>query len=171
MTTKRKGNAHAGARPPKRPRQAADQSPTATPSSCIQHPVLSRLYPKVLPLRHYLLSRLPAASKNRRRKIASLGILQVPDRDNNSSAPTRAPDDAELGKLLDTTLVGVVSKHVTDAPAATEIAERRDEDLRNFSQHLSSSGTTGGTFKLGYFVQPEVSHYLSMRRSQLSPRL
>lgn len=158
---KRKANdnnhAHVGSRPPKRPRQAAGQSPTATPS-CIQHPVLSRLYPKVVSLRHYLLSRLPASSKNRRRKIAHLGVQQGPDQQDGHTAPHGT--DAELGKLLDATLIGVVSKHVTDDTAAIDIAKERDQDLKTFSQHLSSSRSTGGTFKQGYFLQKEVSHYL-----------
>ncbi|PVH95994.1 hypothetical protein DM02DRAFT_132437 [Periconia macrospinosa] len=161
---KRKANdnnhAHVGSRPPKRPRQAADQSPTAT-TSCTQHPVLSRLYPKVVSLRHYLLSRLPASSKNRRRKIAHLGVQQGPEQQDTNTATHGI--DAELGKLLDATLIGVVSKHVTDDTAATDIAKERDQDLKNFSQHLSSSGTIGGTFKPGYFVHSEVVDFVIWR--------
>ncbi|CAI6341564.1 unnamed protein product [Periconia digitata] len=162
---KRKGSANVGSRPSKRPRQAANQSPTAT-TSCIQHPVLARLYPKVVSLRHYLLSQLPTSSKNRRRKIAHLGVQQVPDngddKNDNSVDISTSAIDTEVAKLLDSILVGVASKHVTDATIVTDIAKEHDQDLQTFSQQLSS-GSTGGTFKPGYFLQAEIVDFVIWR--------
>jgi hypothetical protein len=139
-----------GERPPKRPRGTADQSLAAT-TPAIEHPVLNRLYPEVASLRQYLLARLPLSSKIRRRKFAQVGLHR---NDQNVTAI-----DVELGALLDSTLVGVLAKHVSGVENAEAVRER-DRDLETFSQQLSP-GTTGGTFKPGYFQQAEVSYILS----------
>jgi hypothetical protein len=134
----------------KKPRLVADQSPAATPAS-IEHPVLSRLYPEVLSLRHYLLSRLPASSKSksRRRNLSQLGLHTR----HQNTAPRGI--DLELAKLLDATLVGVVPSSRAGKP---EIAVReRDGDLDSFTQEVAASNASAGTFKPGYFLQAEVS--------------
>lgn len=148
---KRKRNTHVGGRPPKRARDA-DQSPLATTDG-VDHPVLSSLYPKVSSLRHYLLSRLPTSSKNRRRKISQLGA----QRPSPNASATRVVD-IELGELLDSTLVGVLSDSGSSA-AREEAAKERDKDIESFSQQLPSK-TTASTFEPGYWLQAEVSEVL-----------
>jgi hypothetical protein len=134
---KRKRNTHDNGRPPK----SARDEPAIATNPGVDHPVLHRLYPQILSLRHYLLSRLPVASKTRRRKISQLGL---------SDTTELHRVDFELGQLLDSTLVGLSPKAV-----ATDRDEARDVDIVNFSQQLLNS-TTGATFKPGYFQQGEV---------------
>jgi hypothetical protein len=116
--------------------------------------VLSRLYPQVATLRHYLLSRLPSSSKNRRRKLAQLG-LHPPDADATSP---RGIDD-QLGDLLDAVVVGGLPSTTTaDAAVRKAATQEREDDLESFSQQFPA-GTTASTFKPGYFLQPEVSGF------------
>lgn len=146
---KRKRSAHVRDRPPKRARDALDQSAFATTPG-VEHPVLRRLYPEVFSLRHYLLSRLSVASKNRHRKISQLGKS-----DPSHHATATRGVDIGLGKLLDSTLVGVPP--TAAAASREEAAKARDGDIVGFSQQLLNS-TTGGTFKPGYFQQSEVGY-------------
>ena len=153
---KRGRRAHAGNQHaiPKGATRAADQSSVATTAS-VEHPVLSRLYPDVLSLRHYLLSRLPASSraKARRRKLSQLGLLEHPG--HGDTAPPARSLDLELAELLDTTLVGVL-------PGASrrDDAERQmSRDLDSFSQEISATNPSAGTFKHGYLLQAEVSQF------------
>ncbi|KAL1595840.1 Telomerase reverse transcriptase [Paraconiothyrium brasiliense] len=140
----------------KKARLGADQSPVATPA-VIEHPVLSRLYPEVLSLRHYLLSRLPTSSKlrSRRRKISQLGL--------HSGQEDIAPRgiDLELGELLDTTLVGVVP--ISRAKGPEEAARERDKDLESFTQEVAASNGSTGSFKPGYFLQAEIVDFVIWR--------
>lgn len=152
---KRKRSAHVGDRAPKRARGTVDQSASATPPA-LDHPVLSRLYPHIASLRHHLLSRLPASSKNRRRKLAQLG-LPLPNQDATAPRAT----DHELASLLDSVVVGRGLSTAADAPAREAAAQERDRDLESFSQQLPAE-TTASTFKPGYFLQSEVSHVLHL---------
>ncbi|KAF2684833.1 hypothetical protein K458DRAFT_27426 [Lentithecium fluviatile CBS 122367] len=150
-----KRSAHVGGRTPKRARDAADQSaPATTPG--VEHPVLSRLYPHVASLRHYLLSQLPSSSKNRRRKLTQLGLQH---QSQDATAPRGI--DIELGELLDSTLVGVVPK-AADEVARKEAARERDRDLESFSQQLPP-GTTASTSKPGYLPQSEIVDFVIWR--------
>lgn len=153
MKRKRNAPEPAGGRNNQRSKKArltSDQSPVATIAS-IQHPVLSRLYPEVLSLRHYLLSRLPASSrlKSRRRKLSQLGIHPG----HQDTAPRGI--DLELGELLDTTLVGVIPSSRAERPE--DAARQRDGDLESFTQEVATSNGSAGTFKPGYFLHAEVS--------------
>jgi hypothetical protein len=108
--------------------------------------VLQRLYPEVLTLRHYLLSRLLSLAKNRKRRILQLGLSgDIPTQNKGS--------DHELGQLLDTTVVGVPPKAAPANP--DDFAKTRDREIESFSQQLSNC-STGSTFKPGYFQQSEV---------------
>lgn len=142
---KRKAASHAsgGARKKARRADAAGQSDTATRAGP-GHPVLRRLYPKVVTLRHYLLSKLPKSSKNRRRRISQLGPAQ-------DDAPTCDVDN-DLVRLLDSTLVGC-----SDSTPSTQeqSAKERGREIERFTQKCSQS-ISGGTFKPGYFLQCEV---------------
>ncbi|KAF2259198.1 hypothetical protein CC78DRAFT_525270, partial [Lojkania enalia] len=156
---KRKRSAHAGGRPPKRTRDA-DQSAIATPTP-VDHPVLQRLYPEILSLRHYLLARLPSSSKNRRRKISQFGVSSSPGQDATATCSSHVDSDGvdvELGRLLDSTLVGVSPKATTtraDDPAK----EAREKDIQTFSQQLSDH-STGCTFQPGGFLQGETVNFV-----------
>ncbi|KAI5927818.1 hypothetical protein F4810DRAFT_284831 [Camillea tinctor] len=56
-----------------------DEPPTkkskAQPIPQVRHAVLNQFYPNVLTLRNYAISRLPASSRIRRRKIAAVGVV------------------------------------------------------------------------------------------------
>ncbi|KAB5579961.1 hypothetical protein GE09DRAFT_420893 [Coniochaeta sp. 2T2.1] len=68
-------------------------------SKSISHPLLSLLYPHIQTLRDYVLSRLPASSRLRRKKIASVGLQSEESR----TAPTEV--ELAVARLLDTTVV------------------------------------------------------------------
>jgi hypothetical protein len=140
---------HASGASCKKARRAdlAHQSDNATPTGT-DHPVLQRLYPQVLTLRHYLLSQLPTSSKNRRRRLCQLG--------NIPPAPGGQPTsdvDTDLGQLLDSTLIGCSSD--AGSKRAEHAAKDRDRDIKSFTQQRSQSNS-GATFEPGYFRQSEV---------------
>ncbi|KAL8811751.1 MAG: hypothetical protein Q9223_002113 [Gallowayella weberi] len=83
-------------------------------SSDLSHPTLSLYYPRILTLRGYVLSKLPATSKTRRRKIANIRHLDGIKRDSvkanhelriQSSQSGGLDVEADLAKLLDRTLI------------------------------------------------------------------
>lgn len=148
---KRKCTSHAG-----RPRKKAhllDQSATATPPP-VEQPVLQRFYPRLLTLRHHLLAQLPKTSKNRRRKLAQLGLPSA-----SKSASSTSDVDLDLGQLLDSTVVGDHNTKQTEA--REQLAVERTKDMETFTQQRSPA-ITGGTFKPGYFLQAEVGHDMLM---------
>jgi hypothetical protein len=125
---KRQLNSHTGAGPRKKAKRAAKPSAASTPIGP-DHPVLQRLYPKVLTLRNYLLSRLPKSSKNRRRRLSQLG-LGTPAQDDTSTRDV----DIRLGQLLDSTLIGCFSP-VAPRDFAQELKER-ELYAAAFAKHL-----------------------------------
>jgi telomerase reverse transcriptase len=145
---KRKPNPHTDAGPSKKAKRAAEPAAAASTSYGPDHPVLRRLYPKVTTLRHYLLSRLPKSSKNRRRRLSQLGLATPAQND----ASTRDVD-AQLGQLLDSALIGCFSPAEPNN-LAQEVKER-NRDIENFTQQRSQN-TSGATYKPGYFLQSEV---------------
>lgn len=76
-----------------------------------QHPVISLYYSRVVTLRQYLLDQLPASSKSRRRRIASVGLQggppAKPDLDGDQH---QLHSVQQLADLLDSTLVGVLKE-------------------------------------------------------------
>jgi hypothetical protein len=143
---KRKHRDHAGDRPRKRPNNTCSQCALATSpqQQQVDHPVLRRLYPDVLSLRHHVLSRLPSTSKNRRRKIAQLGRSQGQSLD---------AVDSDLARLLDSALVGTNPK--PSAASREEAIRAREIEITSFSQQLLDCATDG-TFTPGYYLQGEV---------------
>jgi len=140
---------HGGARKKARRAENVNQSDTATTAGP-DHPVLRRLYPQVLTLRHYLLSQLPKCSKHRRRKISQLGLVTL---DENHGQASDA--DTGLARLLDSTLVGLSSDTSHDSSTQAYAEMERDREIERFTQQRSQS-TSGGTFEPGYFMQCEV---------------
>lgn len=113
--------------------------------STISHPVLSHVYPQVLTLRQYVLSKLPGASKGRRRRIQHAGL------END--------EEKELGHFLDRTLVGM----------ANAIGEgetrRRGVELQAFTQELGSS--TASDIDTTKLHQNEVSELMKEMLSKI----
>lgn len=154
---RKRGKPSVGAR--KKQRLALDQSTNATPSPShaphplpCSHPVLQHLYPKLSTLRHHLLSRLPASSKNRRQRISQLG-LTPPVPASDTSPVQHEHIDMAVAQLLDTALVASSARPATHehAPAANHC----DQELQTFTQQRSQS-TPGATFRPSYHRQSEV---------------
>lgn len=130
----------AGVPDAKKPRTDADPSrPGAT-----RH-LLEQLYPNVETLRQYLLARLPATSRLRRKKIASLGRDSVP----------RDSIEARLTQLLDTTFV-CTGGQTTQQDGANGT---RWQQWLSFSQKGDESYVTlSGGPEAAFFSQSEVGH-------------
>lgn len=108
-------------------------NPIPTP---INHPVLSYYYPRVLPLRDYLLEVLPASSRSRRRKFASIvSPTQGPD-DQGQDGDDKDDSIPALANHLDTTLVGVLK------PVDNVTTHSRQLEFAAFTQSQFRS-TTG----------------------------
>lgn len=144
---KRESTSHAGG--PRKKALLAGQSATATRAAAIDHPVLQRFYPRLLTLRHYLLSVLPNSSKNRRRKLAQLGRPIA----TKEPAHSTCTPDVELGQLLDSIVIG--QHKTTKTKDDEQLAKERSRDIETFTQQLSPP-ITGGTFRPGQFLQSEV---------------
>lgn len=142
---KRKCTSHAGG--PRKKAHLVDQSASATPAA-IEQPVLQRFYPRLLTLRHYLLSVLPNSSRNRRRKLSHLGRPVAP---NKASATFEL--DVKLGQLLDSAVIG--EREIAKVDGQEQLTKERTRDIETFTQQLSPA-ITGGTFEPGYFKQAEV---------------
>jgi hypothetical protein len=123
---KRKPNTHMGTAPSKKTKRAAESAASTAPGT--DHPVLRRLYPQVLTLRHYLLSQLPKASKNRRRRLSQLGATPV---QHDASAHDV---DIQLGQLLDSALIGCFP--ATEPKNAAQEVKERNRDIENFTQQF-----------------------------------
>ncbi|KAH9243487.1 hypothetical protein K456DRAFT_1779401, partial [Colletotrichum gloeosporioides 23] len=67
--------------------------------NAVRQSVLLQYYDNAQNLREYLLSRLPSSSRLRRKKIASIGLSRT------SLAKEALPAEADLSKLLDSTLI------------------------------------------------------------------
>ena len=142
---KRKCTSHAGGS--RKKAHLVDQSASATPAA-IEQPVLQRFYPRLLTLRHYLLSVLPKSSRNRRRKLAQLGRPIT-----TSEAISPCEPDVELRQLLDSTVIG--ERKTAKIDGEEQLTKERIRDIETFTQQLSPA-ITGGTFEPGYFKQAEV---------------
>ncbi|KAH8633592.1 hypothetical protein IG631_12226 [Alternaria alternata] len=147
---KRKGSAQSGGETCKKARRDVDRSFTNA-----THPVLQRLYPEVLTLRQYLLSKLPSTSKNRQRKISQLG------RTTSAQGISQNHLDTAVVQLLDSTLVCTSSVNA-DTGAHTCFKEEREKDIRAFTQQRSQS-TPGSTFNPGYYMQSEIVDFVIWR--------
>lgn len=143
---KRKCTSHAGGI--RKKAHVLNQSATATPAA-IEQPVLQRFYPRLLTLRHYLLSVLPKSSRNRRRKLAQLGRPIA-----TKKATATSESDVGLAQLLDSTVIG--EHKAANVDDEEQLTRERNKDISTFTQQLSPTGT-GGTYKPGYFLQSEVS--------------
>lgn len=119
---------------PKRAKTRAQPEPVAAPvdgSPAVDHALLKQYYSQTRTLRDHVLASLPAASRLRRRKIASVG------RTPPSSSPIKECTDAEiaLARLLDTTLVasrGPLGSEIVDE--SKTIPDLRWEQWIRFSQ-------------------------------------
>lgn len=147
---KRKGAALVGGGPRKKSRTAVTSRGQSAPATHARpdHPVLRRLYPHVLSLRHYLLSRLPNSSRARRRRLSQLGLSISPE--HASSTPEI---DADLACLLDSTLVGHFQ--LPGPLDSDQAAQDLKRDIEAFTQQRSQ-GTSIGSLQPGNVLQSEV---------------
>jgi telomerase reverse transcriptase len=108
----------------------------------VKSALLAQYYPRVLSLREYLLSKLPATSKIRRKKILTVG------RSLGTGLPER---DQALAEALDKTLVGISRQ--------SELSrEERWQQWTSFSQKADTSASTLANISgVGLFSQSEVS--------------
>ncbi len=115
----------------------------------VKHTLLAQYYSSVQTLREYLLAKLPASSRIRRKKIASVGLV-------SSSAGTTCTDaEVALGHILDTTLVGC---RANDEPASDISPALRWEQWIGFSQRGDESYVTLSDGPRGsIYSQSEVS--------------
>ncbi|KAK7941239.1 uncharacterized protein PG986_013626 [Apiospora aurea] len=99
------------------------------PLTPVEHVVLDQYYPQLLTLRDYVLLKLPATSRIRKRKIASTG--------SSAAVSNGEITDIEraVGRVLDTTLVGV-------ARQTKCIPDKRWEQWETFSQRGDESYVT-----------------------------
>lgn len=99
---------------------------TCSPAATITHPTLSLYYPRILTLRHYILSQLPATSKTRRRKFTNLSHEATETSGGNGDTEDEA--STMLAKLLDRTLI------CRKANEHRVPFETREQGFRTFSQ-------------------------------------
>lgn len=113
----------------KRKRAAEEPDPSSSSSAVpVKRDLLQTSFPYVQPLRKYLLSRLPAASRLRRKKITTLGTTKgCPD------------SEAQVAKVLDTTLVCTREEVEDEVASATRwrqwlsFSQRGDESYVSIS--------------------------------------
>ncbi|KAK9770635.1 putative Telomerase reverse transcriptase [Seiridium cardinale] len=110
----------------KRPHYSPQPIPVEFPG--VQHEVLSQYFSEVVTLRTYVLSELPATSRIRRKKIASIGV-QKPEIIEISAV------EQSVGILLDTVLVGL-----TEQPKRA--SDDRWEQWASFTQKGDESYVT-----------------------------
>lgn len=98
----------------------------------VTHPTLSLYYPRISTLRHHILSKLPASSKKRRRRILAVKrntATKVCTSKVQSSQGSEFTVDDALGTLLDRTLVcSRDDEYKLDAQD-----QDREQDFRLFS--------------------------------------
>lgn len=111
-----------------------------TCDAVVRHALLAQYYPELQTLRQFALAKLPASSRIRRRKIASLGLGQ-PSPDKPHTA-----EELALADLLDTTIVARRGHDDTSG------ADHRWQQWVSFSQKgdesyvTLSDGLKGSTF-------------------------
>lgn len=117
-------------------------------NAVVKHALLAQYYSEVQTLRQYVLAKLPASSRIRRRKIAAVGL---------ADPPLAKPDETALGSLLDSTLVGRRQHAHTDH-------DHRWQQWRGFSQKGDESSVTlSDGVKGSIFSQSEVRQSIPER--------
>ncbi|GAB1310439.1 Telomerase reverse transcriptase [Madurella fahalii] len=109
----------------------------AARDTIIGHALLTQYYSEIQTLRQYVVSKLPASSRLRRRKIASVG------RSPSSPEQSRATDERALGELLDSTIVAS-RQHAEDTEDHrweqwVGFSQRGDESYMTLSEGLQGS--------------------------------
>lgn len=139
---KKRGNASTADRPAKKAKVKGDNS-TVRQMRTVTHPLLSRLYPQIQTLRDYVLSRLLASSRLRRKKIASVGLQA------GSTDKTVTDRELAVARLLDTTVVAC-------SPQTAVQPDNRWEQWTSFSQKGDESYVSLSEGSKGDFSQTEV---------------
>ena len=111
-----------------------------TKNSIVKEAVLAQYYSQVVSLRQYLISKLPPASKIRKKKILSFGRNKVTAKDS----------DNDFSDFLDGTLIGV-----RDCIEVSQL--ERVQQWQSYSQHVDASESTFGNLTgVGIYSQSEV---------------
>ncbi|KAK8140264.1 hypothetical protein PG984_000330 [Apiospora sp. TS-2023a] len=117
------------------------------PLTPVQHAVLDQYYPQLLTLRDYVLLKLPATSRIRRRKITSTG--------SSSAVSNGQITEIErvVGQVLDTTLVGVAQQTKSIPDKRWEQWETYASQKGDESHVTLSDGLTGARFSQSEIVE------------------
>ncbi|KAG0650734.1 Telomerase reverse transcriptase [Hyphodiscus hymeniophilus] len=111
----------------------------------VKHAVLAQCYPQVFTLREYLLYKLPATSKIRRKRILNIGGKQNAGDGKDCTA---------LSTFLDNTLVGLLNSN--EVPL-----QERIQHWTSFSQRLDTSDATFANLSgTGNFSQSEIVDFV-----------
>ena len=122
------GDGSEGRRPAKQQKGATPRGPDLA-----KHALLSQYYPSLQTLRAYVLAKLPKSSRLRRRKISTLGVSH--ERDVSEA-------EAELGRFLDSTLVGTFEAPLTGLQSKAGGDDSRWGKWVDFSQKGDESYVT-----------------------------
>ena len=126
----------------------------APQGAVFRHALLARYYSDIQTLRQYVLSSLPASSRVRRRKIASVGAA------GRASERPLTEDELALGELLDSTVVARRC-HAEDRQ------DHRWEQWVAFSQKGDeSSATLSDGLKGSIYSQSEVSRLKKKKKKK-----
>ena len=108
----------------------------------VTHVVLAQFYSEATTLREYVLSKLPASSRIRRKKIASVGQVPSPPSGTTDDGRSEREDAAVLGQLLDTALVATRPSGPEPEGAADTQPDIRWQQWVGFSQRGDESDVT-----------------------------
>lgn len=150
--------------PVKQPRRGSAEN--LQPPGVVKHALLAQYYPTILTLRQYVLARLPASSRIRRKKISAVGKTdQAADEDAHPGVQESAKDPdhihTSLARLLDTT---IVTTHVYPTALKEAQPDGRSQKWIDYSQKGDDSHVTlSGGVASAVHCQSEVCS-LSSRR-------
>ena len=141
------------------------------------HPLLSLYYPAVSTLRSFLLARLPARSRARRKRLGEISGWKGYDReldstDLNIASSCTLESEQQLSKLLDTTLVGY--DPATGPIASIDISQDFVEFTLRSQRSQQIDATASTIIGEGLVRQTELVHFaiwhLFNRRYSTAPR-
>lgn len=121
-------------RPQPRPQDDQPPPPAADRAPTVQQGLLARYFPRVATLRAYLLTRLPASSRLRRKKLASVG-----------QAADASAVEQLLSHVLDTTLVACADTAGADHDRA-QLHATFSQSRRADESYVTVSGAAEGVF-------------------------
>lgn len=122
--------------PPENKRQPGSQRQDVKALQ-VKHAVLNQYFIQLLTLRDYVLQELPTTSRIRRKRIASVGLVQSPEIEVSDI-------ERSVGELLDSTLVGLTGQ-AKPAPDSSRLekwasfTQKGDESYVTLSDGLAGA--------------------------------